>query len=312
MAVSRHCFSFGRLALGALLCTVVFLMPAGATSASMTSGPVSAASRHTPRGGEVKSPARRNVPGTRFPASIGDAFVPEFYDSSLSSSTDVVLFFHGARWFAEQAFHDAHKNAVLISVSLKEYERVFRDSDAVTQILNATRDGLAREGTTSAAIGRICLVSFSGGYSAVREVLKQERFTHQITDVVLADSLYAPRVKGKDTELDPVAMAPFVTYARRAAAGECTLWFSHLYPPEARYRGNTTTLAADYLIEAVKAKRQAAEGTNCAGARLLTRADLGGFHVLGYAGMTNQDHFNHLYGVSDLLRLTSLTPAKGK
>jgi len=46
--------------------------------------------------------------------------------------------------------------------------------------------------------------------------------------------------------------------------------------------------------------------SNSAGARLLYRADAKNFHVLGYAGMLNQDHFNHFYASSDLLKMTSL------
>ena len=127
-----------------------------------------------------------------------------------------------------------------------------------------------------------------------------------MTDLLLADSLYAPRVKGSANELDPVAMEPFLEFARAAAAGKRTMIFSHLYPPEERYRSNTTTLAATYLIERVGAKRSEATGRNAQGARLLYRADLRGFHVLGYAGMTTQDHFNHFYAIADLFRQSSL------
>lgn len=68
-------------------------------------------------------------------------------------------------------------------------------------------------------------------------------------------------------------------------------------------------LAARYLIDRVDAQSRPASGRNSRGAELLYRADRGGFHVLGYAGMTTQDHFEHFYAAADLLRQTSLPAA---
>ncbi|MGI8906126.1 MAG: hypothetical protein ACR2IE_06515 [Candidatus Sumerlaeaceae bacterium] len=56
--------------------------------------------------------------------------------------------------------------------------------------------------------------------------------------------------------------------------------------------------------------REAASGHNSRGAKLLYRADRNGFHVLGYSGMTTQDHFEHFYAIGDLWKLTSLTHAR--
>lgn len=257
----------------------------------------------------IIAPPRRDVPGRRFALSTGSLYVPDFYDAGEAASTDVVVWFHGAAWCAEQVFYDARKNAVLVTISGVDYGAVFQNPDRLTQLLEAVSTTLAREGVTSKPIGRICLGSFSAGYTGVRAILRQERFRGLISDVVLADSLYAPRVEGEPDKLDPEAMAPFLDYARRAASGRCTFWFSQLCPPEERYRTNTTTLAANYLIDRVGAKRQPASSRNSRGATLLYRADLGGFHVLGYAGMTSQDHFDHFYAAGDLIRETSLPSA---
>jgi hypothetical protein len=143
----------------------------------------------------------------------------------------------------------------------------------------------------------------------LRAILRQPELAERVTDVVLADSLYAPRVPGKTNELDPAAMAPFLDFARRASEGKAGFWFSQLFPPEEKYRDNTTTLAAYYLTDHLGVKRRAAEGRSSRGTPILYRADKGNFHVLGYAGMTNQDHFDHFYGISDLLRETSLEEA---
>ncbi len=255
-------------------------------------------------------PPRRDVPGRRGTLSGGAIYVPDFFDASLGEGTEVVIWFLGATWCAEQTFYDAHKNAVLIVAGGKDLAVAFKDPAAMGRLLSDASAWLRREGIATRPVQRLCLASFSGGFSGVREILRQPASAARITDIVLADSLYAPRVPGHENRLDPEAMRPFLDYAKRAAGGECTLWFSHLYPPEERYRSNTTTLAASFLIDQLALARTPAETKNSRGARLLYRADKKGLHVLGYAGMTNQDHFDHFYAAGDLLRETSLTAAE--
>ncbi|MBN1900247.1 hypothetical protein JW926_02845 [Candidatus Sumerlaeota bacterium] len=257
------------------------------------------------------APPRRDVPGKRFQLSLGSLYVPEFFNQYASAGADIVLFFHGAAWCSEQNFFDARKNAVIVSISVKNYgyPEVFSDPKNLRDILEETTKTLARNDITSKPLGRICLSSFSGGYSAIREILKQEEFLPRITDVVLADSLYPAKIKDTQT-IDPESIKPFLDFAEKAARGEAGFWFSHLYPPEAQHRGNTTTLAASYLIDQIGAIKKDSSGVNSRGAKLLYRADKGNFHVLGYSGMTTQDHFEHFYSVSDLFRETSLDPAR--
>jgi hypothetical protein len=255
----------------------------------------------------IVAPARRNVPGRHADLKLGTLYVPDFFRTATNGSADLVIFFHGAAWCAEQNFYDARKNAVLITINNTNLAALFKEPSRLAGLLEEMAKALKPEGVSS--IRHCCLASFSGGYVAVREILQQPEYLDRISDVVLADSLYAPRVAGKTNELDPAAMAPFLDYARRASEGKGNFWFSQLFPPEERYRENTTTLAAYYLTDHLHVERHPASGKSSSGAQLLYRADKGNFHVLGYAGMTNQDHFNHFYGISDLLRETSLEPA---
>jgi len=256
-------------------------------------------------------PQRRDVPGKRYALSLGNLYVPEFFNKHASPTTDFVFFFHGASWCAEQNFFDARKNAVMVSITVKDYgyPKVFNDPQKLAQLVEDTTRTLAQNEITTKPLGSICLASFSGGYSAIREILKQGAFDSHITDVVLADSLYPAKNKETD-KIEPESIAPFLEYAKKASEGQGNFFFSHLYPPEEKYRNNTTTLAANYLIENLGAEKQEASGANSRGARLLYRADKGNFHVLGYSGMTTQDHFEHFYALSDLLRETSLFPVR--
>lgn len=267
-----------------------------------------------PISGDVQSatnaiipPPRREVPGIRHALSLGTLYIPDYYHLNDLQPVDLVFFFHGAAWCAEQNFYDAHKNAVLISISGVNYGEVFQDVAILAGLMDEALEKVKAVFPMADGIGKVCLTSFSGGYTAVREILKQPEYQAGISDVVLADSLYAPRVKDATNQLEPDALKPFLDYARRAAAGECTFLYSHLYPPDPQYRGNTTTLAAEYLLERLGVERIPSEEVNKRGVPIAYRADREGFHILGYSGMTQQDHFEHFYSLSDLLRLTSLT-----
>jgi len=258
-------------------------------------------------------PPKRDVPGKRFTLSIGQLYIPDFFDPALTEKTEAIIFFHGAAWCSEQTFYDGGKNAVLVSISSKDYSELFVDPNNFSKLIEETTKTLANEGITSKPIGKICLTSFSGGYVAVREILKHKEFQNLITDVVLADSLYAPRLEGKPNTIDPEAMKPFLEYAQRAASGECTFIFSQLYPPKKKHRTNTTTLTAAYLIKKIGAERTYPKSAySSRKAKILYRVDKGNFHILGYSGMTTQDHFEHFYGLSDLYKETSLANAKNK
>ena len=246
-------------------------------------------------------PPKRDVPGLRAKLSLGELYIPDFFKPSPNGTNNLVLFCHGAAWCAEQNFYYARKNAILVSISHSNYAVLFSNPKTFPALLKEIAASVPDNHTAYAHIEKICLASFSGGYTAVREILKHKELRDKISDVVLADSLYAPRSKEKTNQLDPATLTPFLDFAKRAADGKGNFWFSQLFPWEEKYRDNTTTLAANYLIEQLHAERRDANARNSRGVRILYRADKGNFHVLGYAGMTNQDHFEHFYGLSDLL-----------
>jgi hypothetical protein len=254
-----------------------------------------------PDGEAVIAPARRDVPGKRTRLQTGELFVPDFFRPS--DKVDVVVWFLGAAWCAQQVFSDAGKNAVLLCTDRRTLDAGFAEPRRFQDLLNEVSKQM------NAPIGKVCLSSFSGGYTAVRDILRHEQFRNSISDVVLLDSLYAPRVPGKSDQLVDEAMQPFLDFARRATSGQCIFIYTHLYPPLAEHRSNTTTLTANYLIDRLKVNRTIEPEGNARPTPLLYRAEKMGFHVLGYAGMTNQDHFDHFYNAADVLRMTSL-PAK--
>src|SRR5215217_7406442 len=64
-------------------------------------------------GGEVVPPVRRDVPGKRIKLVTGELFVPDFFRAGeIDDRADVVVWFLGAPWCAQQVFYDARKDAV--------------------------------------------------------------------------------------------------------------------------------------------------------------------------------------------------------
>jgi hypothetical protein len=280
----------------ALILAVLIALPAAGQTTKPSSRP----------GGEIVPPPRRDVPGKRIALSRGELFVPDFFHTG--GQADVVIWFLGASWCAEQVFYDAHKNAVLLVTNAKTLGQGFPRPDDFNDLLEEVGGALNTADITDGGIGRVALVSFSGGWTGVYGVLAHPNLARAIDNVILLDSLYArDKASGK---IDEKAIGPFVDFARRASKGETVFVFTQLYPPEEQYRSNTTSVCASYLIDQLRLDRKPATGTNAAGAKLLYRAEQGNAHILGYAGMTNQDHFNHFYGAADALKMMSLPSAK--
>jgi hypothetical protein len=222
----------------------------------------------------------------------GELFVRDFFRAD--GQADVVVWFLGASWCAQQVFYDAHKNAVLLVVNAATLKRGFPQSADFEDVLKEVGGALQAE------IGPVSLVSFSGGWTGVRDVLSHPELTKRIDNVVLLDSLYAR---------DEKSLAPFVEFAQRACDGEKTFVFTQLYPPLAEHRGNTTTVCAMKLIERLKLDRE--DVNEKVGERtLLYRASKGNVHILGYSGMTNQDHFDHFYDAARAIKMTSIRDAR--
>jgi hypothetical protein len=251
-------------------------------------------------GGPIVPPARRDCPGKLIAIPAGQIFLPDYYEPA--GQVDVVLWFLGASWCVNQEFYDTRKNAAIFVANRGTIDAGFHDEQSFDALLSEISNSLG------APIGRIVVGSFSGGYVAVRDILKLKKHRDKIVDVVLADSLYPPRGVSDPLVLDE-ALAPFLDYARRAADGRCGFWFSQLYPPQEQFRTNGTTVSARWLIQRSGARLVPTREQH--GKRLLLyRADLRGFHVMGFAGMTNQDHFEHLYNLHELLVETSLETAR--
>jgi hypothetical protein len=253
------------------------------------------------------------VQGQEVQLSNAVLFIPDFFKPR-SDTVDIIVHFHGAAWLAERNFYQVRKNAVLVAVHFpgfsSAYSRPFSDPQLFQQILDETLNALKERGIVGpdARVGRICLTAFSAGYGAIREILHVPAYYEKITDLVLADSVHCSYTD--DKQLNDEQMAPFLQFARDAAAAKKTMCMTHssIQPPG--YASTTET--SDYLIVGVGGQRHAASGIEGRGMRLISAFDKGNFHVRGYTGNTKIDHMDHFYSMAIPLAQISFNSAGGE
>lgn len=248
---------------------------------------------------------------TKITLSTGALYVPGEYRPT-GNGVDLVVHFHGSPGFVRDRFLESGRSAVLVAISFKglsrAYSAPFEDKRLFRKVLGeALRRTGDHYGLKRVRIRKLVLSSFSAGYGAIREILKLHECQVLVTDIVLADSLYAAYAKADGHNVvDPADMAPFVPFADRAARGKATMWITHSAVIPGTYASTAET--ADFLIERVGANRVPAGGEDAPGLELTSSADLNGFHVRGYAGDTGPDHMRHLHALAVWLSRTSLDP----
>lgn len=242
------------------------------------------------------------------PITAGTLHIPETYRPH-GDEIDVVFHFQGSPQIARDRFLESGKSAVLVTVyypGLSEaYGKPYRGTNLFRkQLGEVSRHTADHFGLKKVKIRRLVLSSFSAGYGSLREILKQPHKS-LVTDVILADSLYAGYVKvnGKDA-VNPRDMTSFVPFAERAVRGEVNMLvtYSAVVPPG--YASTQET--ADFLIAAVGAKKLSASGEGPPGMSLTAQSDLGNFRVLGYEGPDGPGHMKHFHALAYWLGMTSL------
>jgi hypothetical protein len=221
---------------------------------------------------------------------------------------DVLVFFHGHPPVVCSNLTRSGKSAALVVVNFNglsaAYAKPFTDTNLFGKILSKARQELSRQSGRELVQGKLAVASFSAGYGAVREILKHRVWREQITDLVLADSLYAGYVERDGANVvNPEHVRDFIRFAQRAARLEATMIVTHSEQVPEGYASTTET--AEELLRALGGTRVAAAKQSGA-MEQTSHASLGGFQVLGFRGDTAADHMNHLRNVWLAFELTSL------
>lgn len=232
--------------------------------------------------------------------SIGSGTIAVFRNSA-TSATDVLIHFHGALDTVQAAFERSQRPGVLVVVNFpglsSAYSQPFAKNPRLfDQILEQSLAATASNRPTNGnQWRRVYLSSFSAGYGAVREILKEPQNMQRINGIVAADSIYAGlQQEEPQREVDESNMRDFLRFAEQAVASQKTFVISHS-AQATPYASTTET--ADYLLRSLQLDRQRDSSTSTQTFRQTSRAAAGQFIVLGFAGTTGEEHMQHLHHI---------------
>lgn len=239
------------------------------------------------------------------PLTIGKLFTPVDWKPR-DGRADLLVFFHGHPPVVCSNVVRSGKLVPVVVVNFNglsaAYATPFKDTNLFAKILVEARGKLSQQVGRELKPGRLVVASFSAGYGAVRELLKQPDYFDQIDGLVLADSLYAGYADRDGRRIvEPEHVQDFIRFARRASEGRAVMVVTHSRQVPVGYASTTET--GEELVRASGAKRAPATGKDATGMGRDSVADTGGFHLRGYAGDGKEDHMNHLRNVGEALKL---------
>jgi hypothetical protein len=245
--------------------------------------------------------AQIELPGNRQKLSLGTLFLPR----GLRTTGDMplVVHFHGAAWLAERSAVKARGKVAVLSVHLGAgsgvYRQAFSDPQRFRQLLDEAAHAINPEHPPR--FRPLVITSFSAGYGAVRELLRDPPTRDAIAGIVLADGLHTSYVpEGTPGPLDTAPLAPFVDFARDAVAGRKCMVVTHseIFPGTFA----STTETADFLLRELSLRRRAVLRWGALGMQQLSEARAGRFRLLGFAGNTAPDHIDQFHALDQWLR----------
>jgi len=230
-------------------------------------------------------------------------FVPDVWRKSSHSSMVLTIHFHGEPWFVIEEHLRRGLREPLLCVALGQGSSVYRVQFEDQKKLSQLVDKIEKQLQTK--VKAVDISSFSAGYGAVREIVKSADYRRMIRRIVLCDSMYASFAPDSTTQPAADHIEPWIVFAKMAARGEKTFLLTHSQVPTATYAN--TAMCGSALIDAVggskvKVPRGSLPATRDPEFPLLTRTDIGHFHVWGYDGADTQAHLTHVRHLADAWR----------
>ena len=223
-------------------------------------------------------------------------FVPDTYQPREDGKVDLLVHFHGHPPVVRDNAAFARLNAVIVTVNYnglsKAYSTPFSDAELFGQLLDEVLATLRQqpEFADDVQLDQLALSSFSAGYGAVREILKQPGYFDQVTAILAADSLYA----STDEDGTPVdsQMADYKRFAELATQQKKTFLFSHSQVPTPTYESTAET--GDELLAHLKLTAESSTDTGLGTLEFYRHAKQGNFELWGARGDDGPAHMEHL------------------
>jgi hypothetical protein len=240
--------------------------------------------------------------------SVGQVLMPHQGGVSKNGQFDVVVHFHGHEPIRKE-FVKTAKGIVLVGVDLGigsgAYQAPFSAPATFTNLLASIEAAVARHaGRPNAKIRKLALSSWSAGYGAIEQILRQPA-GKKVDAVILLDSLHAGYTDEQTHALKTEQLTPFIDFAKKAAKKQTFMFMSHssIIPPGYA----STTEVAEYVVGKLGGKPKKANRQDVLGLDMIDRFDKGNFHMRGYTGDDKPDHCAHIGLMADIVR-AHLTP----
>ena len=226
-------------------------------------------------------------------------FVPKEWGGQ--SSCVLTIHFHTEPWFAIEEHLRRGLRQPLLVVMLGQGSSVYRVPFEDRARLGKLVEQVERQLQTR--VKAVDISSFSAGYGAVREIVQVREYRALIRRIVLCDSMYGSFAAGSTTRPAAEHIEPWMEFAKMAARGQKTFVLTHSQVPTSNYASSAQCAAA--LIEAVGEARVimprgSIPATLDPEFPLLTRTDVGHFHVWEYDGADAQAHLTHVRHLADV------------
>jgi len=249
---------------------------------------------------------QRVARGDRMDLSMGHLYLPEKH----SARPPLLVFFHGPSWLVEDAAE--HSGMASLSISLGAgsgtYEKPFLDAARFLSLIDEA------QGKAKVSFGAITLAGWSAGGGAVRQIIIDNAAFARVDRLIIIDGIHASYVDGKpgpeESKFETMKLDSIVRFAREAIAGKKTMLITHseIFPGTFA----STTETAHYIAGQLGVTEGPLLCWGPGGMQALSRAQKGGFTMIGYAGNSAPDHVDQLHALKYFLEERPLTKSCAK
>lgn len=256
-----------------------------------------------------------NWPGTKIVKQEGSQsivlYIPRGWKPKRGERFSV--HFHGPDWLSMQEMEARGGTNPLIHVSAGEgstvYHNCVQPSGTLDRWLNSCLANLRQMGAPAdVRVTKIDLSSFSAGYGAIRDLIREPSIFQRLDTVILGDSMYASLASDTGPrKVLPEHTEVWLPLAREAVAGRKTFVVSVSMVPTPAYASSWECLAAltsALGIPQVPVECPAAHDPNFP---LLSVAERGRFFGWQYGGTGPDAHTTHARHLADIWK--ALQPA---
>ena len=249
----------------------------------------------------------------------GVLYAPLSFESA-DGQFDLFLHFHGNTDLVEKSVDAAKLNALAAIVNVGDgaepYSKALQNPYTFDRMLTTIERRAEKQlGLSHAQIRRIAVSAWSAGFASVGRILSSRSQFDRVDTVFLLDSPHAKFAPFSETEVYPPSIENFVSFARRAMAGQKLMVITHSAIETEGFP--STTITTDALLAQLSLKRTEVTAGSASpppvdipvakrafpeGERnwlkVVTEAHEGNFYLYGCTGKIKGDHIAHLAQMS--------------